>query len=62
MKKTLRFLVLSAALAVMAVPVFADGGPGSGDPLPPGSPTGTSTATGNSTAAIVAVLLGYLGL
>lgn len=62
MKKALRYLVLSAALAVIAVPVFADGGPGSGDPLPPGSPTSNSTASGNSTAAIVAILLGYLGL
>jgi len=62
MKKTLRFLVLSAALATMAVPVFADGGPGSGDPLPPGTPTSNSNASSSTTATIVAILLGYLGI
>lgn len=59
MKKALRFLVLSAAFTILCVPVFADGGPGSGDPLPPSS---SSSAGTNATATVIAILLSYLGM
>jgi hypothetical protein len=74
MKKFLRWLVLSGALALMAAPVFADGsgGPGGSNPPPTsgsGSGSTTPTATGNSsttgsaaTAGVIATLLSLLGL
>lgn len=59
MKKTFRFLVLFGTLALLVAPVFADGGPGSGDPLPPGNATPSSSS---SAGTIIAILLSYLGL
>jgi hypothetical protein len=57
MKKTLRVVILSGALTLLASPVFA--GPGGTDPPPPPPPPGTQLVT---VATAVAAVLGYLGL
>jgi len=76
MKKFLRLLVLSASLALMAAPVFADGGSGSGSgpggstpPPPAGSGSGTTTTAGSTTTTsspttvgAIEALLTLLGL
>jgi len=71
MKKAMRLLVFSGALALMASPVFADGGSGSGNgsgpggtvpPPPPTNTTTTTTSTGTSgTTIIVTEILTVLG-
>jgi len=70
MRKYLRLLVLSGALALMASPVFADSGPGGSNP-PPGGGTGGGTGTGpgitaapSSSATVITLetLLAWLGL
>lgn len=73
MKKAMRLLVFSGALALMASPVFADGGSGSGNgsgpgggggtpPPPPTNTTTTSTGTSTSgTTIIVTEILTVLG-
>jgi len=68
MKKVMRLLVFTGALALMASPVFADGGsgssgsgPGTGNPPPQtGSDTTTSTST-SATTTIVTEILSVLG-
>jgi hypothetical protein len=60
MKRLLRVLVLSGAVAMLAAPVFADDGPGGSDPIPPCS--NPAPASNGTTAAVIAILLGYLGL
>lgn len=68
MKKSLRLLVLSGVLALMASPVFADGGPGSVTPPSGGGngggsgTTNSSMTTSSATATTLATLLAYLGL
>lgn len=62
MKQSLRYLVLSGALLLMAAPVFADG-PGGNDPPPPNSAAVNVTGASNGTpAAVIEALLLYLGL
>jgi len=74
MKKAMRLLVFSGALALMASPVFADGGSGSGNgsgpgqgtnpPPPPTNTTTTSTSTSGTTIIVTEILtvLGAVGL
>lgn len=78
MKRSLRLLVLSGALVLMAGPVFADGGSGSGsgpggtNPPPAGGGSGTTptttagtttTSTGSATTVgTIEALLSLLGL
>lgn len=74
MKKAMRLLVFSGALALMASPVFADGGSGSGNgsgpgqgtnpPPPPTNTSTTSTSTSGTTIIVTEILtvLGAVGL
>lgn len=66
MKRPLRFLVLTFSLALMASPVFADGGPaGGGNPDPPPNGNGNTvvtSTTSSSTSSVLQTILTYLGL
>lgn len=68
MTKSLRLLVLSGTLALLASPVFAaSGGTNTGNPDPPGNGTSnttmtTSSTSSSSTATVIQTILTYLGL